>query len=281
MDRKFTFAKTTRQMLDEAKKLSPEATRQLLARLAEARDEIVACIASVPAGGYKAAQLLRARAEMERVMAEFARDAGLDLNQGQAKAYEVAAEAADRAMRAAGLQSMLGSLSRTQLAVNHVYGLKSLAGVASETTAKIDKLLDSAFLGGKPLQVIQNEIGSLLAGDGKIPSYFSAAGKLAALITHNEIHRRQNMAAQARLESFAQRDAERGDKLRMGKEWRHSVAPDMSPRPGHVKLNGTVIPVKEKFVDEETGDELLFPGDPDADESATTGCKCYLLPAML
>jgi F like protein len=281
MDRIETFDKTTQQMLDEAKKLSPEAIAQILRDLNAAHDEVVARIARSTARSYGQAQLANMQQQIEQTMAYFARQAGVTLNDSQKKAFDLGSEIVDRPHAAAGSYPLLGAISRIQLEVNQAYTLTKLQNVSAEAVARINDLLHRVFMGGTSIQEVERRIGAELLGGGEVPSFFSAAGKRAALITHNEIHRMQNLGAQARLQSLAQRAIDRGDKSTIGKEWRHTLAPDMSPRPGHVKLNGTVIPVKEKFVDEVTGDELLFPGDPDADESATTGCKCYLLPAFL
>src|SRR5579884_2434826 len=101
------------RVVGEAMDLSPAAIQAMLRRLNDARAEIVTRIAAAPSGSFQAAQLARMRNEIDRVMSEYTRDAGRDLNQAQSQAYDFGARIVDQPMAAAGQNFVLGSLSRT------------------------------------------------------------------------------------------------------------------------------------------------------------------------
>lgn len=56
------------------------------------------------------------------------------------------------------------------------------------------------------------------------------------------------------------------------REWNH--APSAHPRPGHQAMNGQKRGFDEPFKNPETGAELMYAGDPDADPSETIHCHC-------
>jgi hypothetical protein len=63
-----------------------------------------------------------------------------------------------------------------------------------------------------------------------------------------------------------------------GKTWLHSGEKNITPRPAHVELHDTTIPVDEKF--DVNGHEADFPRDPSLPASERVECHCALAPAV-
>ncbi|MDO7787136.1 phage minor head protein [Desulforamulus aquiferis] len=64
----------------------------------------------------------------------------------------------------------------------------------------------------------------------------------------------------------------------VGKTWRHSGSKKNNPRPAHVKLNNTTIPVDDKF--DVNGHEADYPRDPSLPGSERIKCHCVLSPEV-
>ena len=235
---------------------------KIVAQLHEAREETSLRIASAKPGSYTAAQLRHTKLDIERMLAEY----GFPVPDPSAPESE----------------PMLGRISDVNLEVAEAHVARE-SGISSDAARRIEGVLRRAQIGGQPMSEITAQMRRAIWGDD--PGRFSEKGQLAEKITYNELHKITGAATQKRLEELAERQVGYNKVLGTtriaAKEWRCSVGPQKCPRPGHVALNGKVIAVAEKFTDEVTGQRLLFPGDPDADPSATDGCGCFLLPAFL
>jgi hypothetical protein len=63
-----------------------------------------------------------------------------------------------------------------------------------------------------------------------------------------------------------------------GKTWRHSGGKKNNPRPKHVALDGTTVPVDDKF--DVNGHEADYPRDPSLPASERVNCHCALSPSV-
>lgn len=53
--------------------------------------------------------------------------------------------------------------------------------------------------------------------------------------------------------------------------------PEFKPtRADHLRLDGKVVPFEQPFIDETTGDKLMFPNDPEAKAAQTIQCRCTI-----
>ena len=86
----------------------------------------------------------------------------------------------------------------------------------------------------------------------------------------------------ARTEIGRARNAGRVEGMRLAGFTHHkwSSYSDNHSRRGHSMMNGQVRPIGEPFDNPETGEELMFPGDPGAKASETINCRCTVVPTI-
>lgn len=94
----------------------------------------------------------------------------------------------------------------------------------------------------------------------------------AARIIRTEINRATNVGAMAGGSTF---------KFEQQKEWisamdRRTRGTDPKDHANHRELDGNVINEDQLFTDVRNGDQLRFPGDPNASAASTVNCRCHV-----
>jgi hypothetical protein len=265
------YAQQLDLLTKRAEALTPEARIRIRKLLEDANREILADVARSQPGSYNAARLQALKAQIDRVMQEFASQASSQVSTLQQKAYEEAARSVD-AVVAAGTVSVMPQpvLDRAALQVVQGYTADLISGLTHDMSSKINAAIQRAFLGGSNLQQLVDQIGTTLEG-GTFSGLFSQVGEKAMSIATNEIGRLQSLASVARINDLSERHPG------LGKRWLHIPAA-LVPRIGHVLANGQVRKPGEPFLVE--GEELQYPRDPSGSPENTINCHCLVQPYL-
>jgi hypothetical protein len=134
--------------------------------------------------------------------------------------------------------------------------------VAKTTREAMLRVLNEAITEGWGLDKILNKLED--------QDDFDLSRTQAARITRTEITRAANAGVMAGGETFP---------FLQTKEWiaakdNRTRGQEEEPHASHVLLNGQVIDFEAMFIDPVNGDELYYPGDPDASAASTINCRC-------
>jgi flagella basal body P-ring formation protein FlgA len=255
----------------QAEALTPEARWRILKLLDEANREILADVARSQPSSYNAARLQALKAQIDRVMAEFASQASSQVSELEAKTYEQTAVQIDATV-AAGTGTLMVQpvVDRAMLQVVQGYTADLISGLTRDMSAKINAAIQRAFLGGLNLQQLVEQIGSTLE-DGKFSGLFSQVGERAMSIATNEIMRVQSLASVARINGLAPHHPG------LMKRWKH-IPVALVPRIGHILANNQDRQPGEPFLVE--GEELQYPRDPSGSAENTINCHCLVIPHL-
>lgn len=276
MTRQQEFERKTRELIREARNLSPRARRQVIELLEAARKEIVGELSSLDPNNYTAVQRRALRNSIDNALEHFRSDATSAIQRDQQTAFALGQRNIDAPL-AAGLDFMpFGGVSRATLAIAQEYTADLITGLSRDASGRLNAALQRAFLGGKPLTEIISDVGRAI-GKEKFSGLFSPLGERAKMIATNEILRVHSMAAQARLEDLA------GQVRGLQKRW-HWVNLGQAPRWTHRDIDGQVKDVDEPFdvPDPQSGEveALMYPRDPAGSPSNTINCHCLELPHL-
>jgi hypothetical protein len=254
-----------------AEALTPEAQKRILALLEAARREIVADLAGVDPKSYSAARLQALKAQVDRVMGEFASQASSQVEKIQEQAWTESARSIDAAV-AAGTARLAASpvLDRSALQVIQGYTADLIGGISRDAAAKIVASIQRAYLGGSDLTQLVNQIGGARYGS-EWTGLFGQAGRKTVDVAMNEIMRVNSVASMARINDLAERHPT------LGKGWRHIPVAHV-PRISHILANGQVRKPSEPF--DVGGEQLMYPRDPSGSPENTIFCHCLMYPAL-
>jgi len=211
------------------------------------------------------------KAQIDRVLSEFGKQASAQVNTLEQKSYEQAALSVDAAV-AAGTGSVLVQpvVDRAALQVVQGYTADLIGGLTHDMSARINAAIQRAYLGGSNLQQLVEQIGTTLEG-GKFSGLFSQVGERAMSIATNEIMRVHSLASVARIGDLATRHPG------LKKRWKH-IPVAMVPRIGHLLADGQDRDPGEPFLVE--GEELMYPRDPSGSAENTINCHCLVIPHL-
>lgn len=265
------YAEQLRSLADAAEALNPEARRRIDKLLRDANREILADVARSEPGSYNAARLQALKAQVQRVMEEFASQASSQVEDLEKTMYEKAGQSVNATV-AAGTGSIVVHpvLDQSALQVVQGYTADLITGLTHDASAKINAAIQRAFLGQADLQQLVAQIGGALEG-GKFSGLFSQVGERALSIATNEIMRVQSLASYARVNALKEQHPG------LMKAWMH-VPIAMVPRIGHLHADGQLRKPGEPFLVE--GEELQYPRDPSGSAENTINCHCLLIPHL-
>lgn len=263
-----------RELIRQAHGADAAANRAVRAALAKAHAEIAAEIARLPAdaSSYSRYQLQELKRAVERASEEFDRLLASEIKSAQESSFERGKETVDRTLTdAIGAPASLAGISRTQLLVAQGYSADLVQGLSGAMRDRLNATLSRAFLGGKSVTEIMQEVGRSI-GQGQ----FGVISRRAETIYRTEVLRVQSIATQARLEQAKARGVD------AKKMWVHAGTP-AKPRSWHLAINRQTVPVDEPFQIPGGGpggasEELMFPRDPAASAENTVNCGCQVFP---
>jgi hypothetical protein len=263
------YAQQLDLLTKQAEALSPEARLRILKLLDEANREILADLSRTMPGSYNAARLQALKAQIERVMLQFADQAAAQVNEMERKAFEQTSVQIDATVAAGTAELAVHPVvDRALLQVVQGYTADLITGLSRDASAKINAAIQRGAMGGMDLQQLVGQIGSTLEG-GKFSGLFSQVGERAMSIATNEIMRVQSLASTARINALAPRHPA------LLKRWKH-IPVAMVPRIGHLLANNQDRKPGEPFLVE--GEELQYPRDPNGSAENTINCHCLVIP---
>ena len=267
--RAHAYAQQLDALTRQAEALTPEARLRILKLLKEANREILADVSRSEPGSYNAARLQALKAQVDRVMEEFARQASSQVSELERKTYEQTARQVDATVSAGtGALAVQPVIDTAALQVVQGYTADLIGGLTHDMSSRINAAIQRAFLGGSNLEQLVTQIGSTLEG-GEFSGLFSQVGKQAMTIATNEIMRIQSLASVARINALAPHH----DGLM--KRWKH-IPVARVPRIGHLLADGQDRKPGEPFLVE--GEELQYPRDPAGSAENTINCHCLVIP---
>jgi len=265
------YAQQLADLTDQAKALTPEAQKRILKLLEDANREILADLARTPPDSYTAARLQALKAQVDRVMGEFARQASSQVESMQMQTALDAAHAVDATVAAAtGRLAVQPVLDRASLQVIQGYTADLITGLSHEGAARVNAAVQRAYLGGSNLQQLTAQIGRARYG-AEYTGIFGAIGEHTMSVASNEIMRVHSVTSYTRIKDLSEQHPN------LGKGWRHIPAARV-PRLAHIKADGQVVKPDEPFV--VAGEDLMYPRDPKGSAANTISCHCLLYPAV-
>jgi hypothetical protein len=265
------YAQQLALLTDRAKALTPEANARIMKLLEDANREILADISSSNPESYNAARLQALKAQIDRVLEEFGKQASSEVSKLEQRSFEQAARSVDATV-AAGTGSVMVQpvVDTAMLQVVQGYTADLIGGLTRDMSAKINAAIQRAFLGGSNLQQLVTQIGTQLEG-GTFSGLFSQVGERAMMIATNEIMRVQSLASMARIDGLAAHHPG------LMKRWKH-IPVARVPRISHLLADGQVRKPGEPFLVE--GEELMYPRDPSGSAENTINCHCLVQPYL-
>lgn len=263
------YAEQLASLTRAAEALTPEARRRIAKLLDDANKEILADIARSTPDSYNAARLEALKAQIDRVMQQFAQQASAQVSSLEQQTYASAAQAVSASVSAAtGTLAVQPVLDQAQLQIVQGYTADLISGLTHDAAAKINAAIQRAALGGSNLSSLVAEIGGALE-DGKFSGLFSQVGERAMTIATNEIMRVQSLASVARINALA---PQHGNLMKM---WRH-IPVARVPRIGHLLADGQLRKPDDPFTVED--EDLQYPRDPSGSAENTINCHCLVIP---
>jgi len=270
-----TRAQAYAQQLDAltraAEALTPEAYLRIHRLLEAANREILADLARSQPGSYNAARLQALKAQVDRVMQQFAQAVSSQIADLETQSYKQAAASVDATVAAGtGALAVHPVVDTAMLQVVQGYTADLIGGLTHDMSAKINAAIQRGFMGGFNLQQLTGQIGTVL-NDGAATGLFSQMGHHAMMIATNEIGRLNSLASITRIRALAPHHPG------LGKGWRHIPVAKV-PRIAHILANGQVRQPEEPFL--VGGEELMYPRDPNGSAENTINCSCLLYAAI-
>lgn len=265
------YARQLDLLTQQAEALSPEARARINRLLDQMHREIIGDLARTQPGSYTAARLAALKAQIDRVMKEFAQQGASQVQDLERQAFQQTAAQIDATV-AAGTGGLMVQpvVDNALLRVVQGYTADLITGLTQDASARINAAIQRGAMGGMNLQQLIEQIGTVLE-DGKFSGIFSQVGERSMSIATNEIRRLQSVVSMARITDLAPHHPG------LGKGWRH-IPVAMVPRISHLLANGQVRKPDEPFL--VGGEELMYPRDPNGSAENTINCSCILYPAL-
>jgi hypothetical protein len=244
-------------------RIQAATVREVLRTLRDARARVTAQIAE--AGSLERRERLeQLRAEIDRVMAGFAREAGATMAAGATTAWRAGIELTTAPLAAAGADSIATTITPRinprVLTAMRSFLTDRIADVSRKSVDRVNRVLGRVLVGELATSDAITEVQRILGG---------AARQRAATITYTELGRAYAIAAQAAMEQTSRRIPMRKRWLRSGK---------LHPRPEHVRAHNQIVHVDEPF--DVGGEKLMHPRDPAGSPENTINCGCISVPVV-
>ena len=194
------------------------------------------------------------------------------LSDNQRRLFVKGIQTVDRIINEKGIRHALPFISEKKLDLLQKYSAEQIRGLTDNATRSISTEIDLAVLGQKSASEVIANIGKNLDD----PSIFGTVAKRAQVIFQTEVKRIQNISTHDRI---IQAKQQVGD---MGKKWIHSHVG--VPRPGHLMLDGVIIPADEQFELVGADGEIYYvdhPHDPDLPAGEVINCRCQIVPVVM
>jgi hypothetical protein len=249
------------------KRAVAEGVRRILMLLESARRDVLAEIAD---SDWDRFILPRLTAQLDRQL-ELWRDLALqDLTAAQAQSWQAGSQSVLSTAGAIGLEVSLPELPTSLLqALTQKMGQR-VTGLTQSAKDRLDKALATGLLSGQSREDTIAALGKVLKTGELTEKSQGIFGSISARARF--IYQQETGQAYARAQDL-RRDQVIKYVPELQKVWVHDGHP-LVPRPDHLAMHGQVQNQDEPFRNPVTGEELMFPRDPDADIGETAGCTC-------
>ena len=194
------------------------------------------------------------------------------MTDNQRRLFVKGIQTVDKIINEKGIRNSLPFLSERKLELLQKYSANQVNNLTGNALQNISNELDLAVLGQKSASDVISNIGRNLDD----PSIFGTVAKRAQVIFQTEVKRIQNMTTHDRIVQAKQQVSD------MGKKWVHSHIG--VPRPGHLLLDGTVLPVDEQFEVIGADGDVYYVDAPHAPElpvGEVVNCRCTVVPVVM
>jgi hypothetical protein len=268
------FVAARREVIKARTQILRGTAAEILALLKDVQEQIAAILLKQPSD-YQRWYLPALNAEIERVLAQWATDAGQKLSASAGTAWEAGQTLVDEPISAAGIRvvAQLPAVSTMQLAAMRAFMVDRIKNISVEAQGKIGGQLGLVAVGGQSPGDAIGHIQQILEGSPR---------QRAITIVRTELGRNFATATQARM--VQAREILPG----LQKQWRRSGK--IKSRLKHDLMDGQIRPVDKPFVigrslvvDEAVVADLatiMYPHDPAAPARETINCGCVSLPYM-
>lgn len=251
--------------LRERARLILAGETQVLQTLRDAREQILATLADLPAD-WQQWHLSRLLGQIEDVLAGATSRAGALFELRMQDAWRLGVDAVDKPLAAIGhsVEMRLAQLDVNVLKQMRAFGSLRLKDVGSEASRKIGQQLGLVTIGAQtPFQAVKH-VQTVLGAE---------SSKRAAVIVHTEVARAFALANKERLAQAAPLVPG------LGKQWRRSGK--IHSRWNHDIMDGQVVAAGKPFKVPNPGggfDMMQCPHDPTAPVAQIINCGCVCLP---
>lgn len=251
-----TFDRKVKALVKKANQLEAAEVKRSIALLADARKEVAAAVAS---SDWQLHRLAELKAAIERALADFGNQYGIQLREAQREFWETGIDLVDLPLRAVGIVQALPEVDTTALSILQGYGTDLVDGLTKDATKKVTTEITLGIMGRKAPTEVMGAIGRNL----RSKSIFKSIAARAETITMTEAGRVLEAAGQARKTAAAQ--VVPG----LQKQWHYGHSPKQ-PRPAHLVAHGQVRDVDKPF--DVGGEKLMYPKDPAGSAKNTVRC---------
>jgi hypothetical protein len=261
--------KSIRTSLRKIEDISSVSNKEFLQKIDEWRQRVILVIAEAGEVNPITDETIKQR--INQVNEIFQEKLAPILSDNQRKLFIKGIQLVDKALEAGNIRAAMPYLSEQKLQALNRYGAEHIKGLTDFARTKITQEIDLAVLGQKPQQQVIDAIGKKLDSS----SVFGTIAKRADVILQTEVNRINQMATADRLKQAG------GQVTDLKKRWIHSHVG--IPRPGHLALHLTTIPVNERF-ELLGGDGRVYnvegPFDPLLPAGEVVNCRCKIIPVV-
>lgn len=254
------------QVLDASWRLESANFEEFMAIVNRLREEIILAIVQGGQIDVYTASMIKAR--LQQIMALYEQKFSDLMSESQRKMWVKGIQVVDKAVEAGDILRAVPYLDENTLRQAQQYSATLVKNLTGDSLQRVNAVMDLAVLGQKPVNDVVQEIGTNLSDAG----VFGTVRRRAEIVYRTEVNRIHQMATVQRIMQLAKSIPD------LRKEWLHSRTGE--PRPGHLALDGVVIPAVENFVLKGSKSEyrVFGPFDPSLPAEETVNCRCRVVP---
>lgn len=240
--------------------------RRVLSLLDAARREIVAEIAD---SDWDRFILPRLQLMVEGQLERWRGLALEDLTGAEAQLWRMGGEHTVATLARMGVDVRLPDLPTTLLQTLQQKAGQLVGGLTRSAKDRLDRTIATSLLSGQSREEAVAAVGKVLktGASGPPQGVFGSVAARSEFLYRHETGQVYATAQDLRRQHVIRYAPE------LKKVWVHDGHPDVA-RAGHVAMHGQRRAQDEPFRNPVTGEELMFPRDPNADIRETAGCTC-------
>ncbi len=282
--RQTAYAEHVRALLDNHNGIYTQYANRVFGLMRDARERIRAQLLTIPARDWKKFELTRIGTILDDVMTEFQRDYMFEFSNALADSAANGISSVIDPMQAnlnvaglVGTPDLFLPVSVDPVARRLMANTQTLiTSVSAEAAQRIQDEIIIGMLSGEPQHIAVDKIMKNIITDLRLEKQVAARGVPKWLSARSWTIFRTETLRMHSISNNEQMAQSRTLIPEAQKMWIHGAmfGAGQKPRPGHVALDGTVVPFNDPFEDPLTGDLLMYPRDPEAPASSVINCGC-------